>query len=131
MPRIIANSPAICGLGTVLLAGVADIPEVYLPRLESLGRERRAGIVYVGAFSMDNLAEKPQAHHIQREHLILAVAHVLEHVAVPLGALAGFDLLPALLYGESARNLGHDMLANWERVAVSSFQSVLQQSMIK
>ena len=76
----------------------------------------RAEVVDVGALAVGDLAQKAEVHEVEGEHLVFAVAAVLELHAVALRALARLHELPALLHREGARHLGDHVLAVLHRV---------------
>ena len=76
----------------------------------------RPQVVDVGAFGVDELAELAETAEIEREHLHLAVAAVLELHAVAAKPFGGLDELPAFLDRERGGNLSRDMLAGVHRV---------------
>ena len=73
-------------------------------------------VVYVRALGMDEVAELAEPAEVQGEHLVLAVAAVLELHAVALEPFGGLDELPAVVDGERRGHLRRDVLSGAHRV---------------
>ena len=67
--------------------------------------------VDVGTLGVGQFAEHALAHHVQGLQLEEVVAAVLQHHAVPAGALAGLDQLPAAVQVQGRRHLDRRVLA--------------------
>ena len=72
--------------------------------------------VNISTFHVIDLAEQPLLGHVQGRHLEEIVAAVLQHHAVPTGALAGIDKLPAIVDRQSHRHLTGDMVPMLQRI---------------
>jgi hypothetical protein len=72
--------------------------------------EDLAQVVDVGRLRVRQLAEEPGPHHVQDHELVLAVAAVLEHHAMPARALGGVHQAPAVLEGRGRRDLHEHVL---------------------
>jgi len=81
-----------------------------------LGVAHVAEVVDVRALAVDELAELAMAHEVEREHLDIAVAAVLELHAVAARALGRLDARPALLQRHRRRHFDGDVLAVLHRV---------------
>lgn len=75
----------------------------------------RPQIVDVGAFGVEELAQKAAPHHPQDHHLAPAVTTVLHHDAVAERVLGGFNQLPTAVDGVGRGHLGGDVFAGFHR----------------
>ena len=86
------------------------------PEAFALLREQDpAQVVNVGGLAVDDVSQESGLHHVEHEHLVVSVAAVLEHDAVPAAPLGSLHQRPALFDRVGRRHLDPRMLAGVER----------------
>ena len=107
--RLADRAETVCGVEVPTAVAVQfDAPVVVAPAAFE--------VVVVGAFGMDNLAEKAAPGHLQGGEFEAVVAAVLEDRAMAAGALGGLHEGPALIQRLGGRDFQGDMLAVLHRV---------------
>ena len=115
--RLHDRHEAVGWVGVAVVRGVPpEAPVALVSALGGVEVVEAPEVVDVRALAVHELAEDAVAHEVEREHLDVAVAAVLELHAVALRALGGLDERVALLKRHRGGHLDRDVLAMLHRV---------------